>query len=199
MKMEDSMAMDLGLGARLIQFGHTALERHYGSFTPLRGKGIRKGKRVAIRDGGKELICAIKLSTGGRIHFPREGDRWKTLSEVDRVLYLRPMPGAPGEVEAHMYTQDALLERFEENYAAALARGEPHLPIWLSADFEEGERFIGSGFGKLALWREMSAADSKTKQTSLAPQTGTLIQDAKTALARALGIKPENIQILIRA
>lgn len=188
------------------------LRRRYGEVRPVTGQGIQAGTRVTFQEGTEQLVCAIKVTTGGRISFARKGTSWGTLPQVDRVLYVRSTVGDPSRYEAQMFTRETLLAAFDQNREHAVKAGIAKLPTWLSADHEAGDRFVGSGFGEHALWKEageLSAiADISRCKTSESKLTGgsaastarkLTIEEAKCGLAASLGISPDKIEIVIRA
>jgi hypothetical protein len=195
-----------GFVAVLREAGQALLQARYGKIDPVSGQGIQRGTRFKIIENGKPVTCAIKVAAGSdihRIHFPRAGDEWSTLKDVDRVLYLRRSRSKNDEYEAQMYSQEVLLSAFNKNYEHAVKRGIGHLPAWLSPEAEEGDRFVGSGFGGKALWKSTGVLKSGiagistevSLDTEIRPLT---IQQAKRGLAASLGIAPEAIEIIIR-
>jgi hypothetical protein len=193
----------------LREMGEKILSDRCGPIAAVSGRGVQGGTRFSIREDGKNLVCAVKVAAGDeihRIHFPRSqrGATWTTLTEVDRVLYIRRRPGQTDQFEAQMHSKDVLLRAFDANYAHALKKGIDHLPAWLSPDAEEGDRFVGSGFGKDALWTcygsikqdASGSAVSDGKSTGVQPLT---LQQAKNGLAAHFGVAPEAIEIIIRS
>jgi len=126
------------------------------------------------------------------------------LKQVEFVLYVRPASTDSSKFEAQMHSQANLLKAFDENYEAAKARHMEHLPVWLSADKEDGDRFIGSGFGKHALWIELGTsaeADEDRPATTTgatAEHVRRLIEEHKRGLAAELGVSPDAIEIVFR-
>jgi hypothetical protein len=188
--------------------GRQLLADRYGELEPISGQGVQSGIRFAISEGGERLICAIKVAAGEdvhRIHFPRNASdgTWSTLKDVDRVLYLRRRPDRRDKYEAQMHSQAVLLEAFDKNYAHTASVGMGHLPAWLSPDVEEGDRFVGSGYGTKALWKatgRLHDSDGVKPAVATAPEVRPLtIQEAKDGIAASLGIAPEAIEIIIRA
>lgn len=189
------------------------LHRRFGKIDPVTGQGIQEGTRVTFLEGKAKVVCAIKITTGGRISFPRKGTSWGTLDQIDRVLYVRAVPGDASSFEAQMFAQERLLEAFDQNYKHALKVGIAHLPTWLSADHEAGDRFVGSGFGKHALWKEVGklapfgemlpAETCEPKPMEHGAPVSAIrkltIEEAKCGIAASLGISPDKIEILIRA
>jgi hypothetical protein len=193
--------------------GLSVLRGRYADVAPVTGQGIQEGTRVTFYEGTKKLVCAIKVTTGGRISFARKGATWGTLDHVDRVLYVRPITGDASRYEALMLPQESMKAAFDQNHKHAVKIGIDHLPAWLNADHEDGDRFVGSGFGKHALWKEVGEF-SPTLEASLGKSSGMklttaitgasaphklTIEEAKSGIAASLGISPDKIEIVIRA
>jgi hypothetical protein len=184
------------------------LRKRFQSISPVTGQGVQAGTRVSFTKGGETFICAVKVTTRGRIHFARQGAGWATLPHVDRVLYVRLRPGDPPHFEAQMHARETLVAAFEANCQHAEGLGLPHRPAWLNADLEAGDRFVGSGFGKQALWVEVgplliqgaagTPSEDERASSPAAPRRLT-IAEAKEGLAATLGISPDAIEIIIRA
>jgi hypothetical protein len=115
------------------------------------------------------------------------------------VLYVRPIPGDGRRFEAHMYSQDTLVKAFDANLKHTQSVGIGHLPAWLNADEEVGDRFVGSGFGDQALWKEEGDLVAGAKAILAKPDKVTAaIETAKKDIAASLGISPEAVEIVIR-
>lgn len=195
----------------LREFGRQVLERRFGQLEEVRGQGIQRGTRFRFKQNGKTVSCAIKAAAhgAGRIHFSYQNGSWDTLSEVDRVLYVRRSPVRPEQVEAQFHDQKTLLDAFNANRRAAEAQGFTNLPAWLSADSEGRKRHVGSGFGNSAIWRESSGAgDSEPDSTLTDPKPiisgpnqtfAVAVAKAKSSLAVDLGISTNRIEIVIRS
>src|SRR3954469_20959820 len=111
---------------------HTILRRRYGDLKFLSGQGIAKGQRVEFEDGGKQVRCVIKTSSGGRISFGRRGDgSWSGLSESDRVVVVSPTERYGDNLVVSMFDEKVLRDAFETNFAAQEKTGMGHLPNWL--------------------------------------------------------------------
>jgi hypothetical protein len=188
--------------------GLAVLRKRFQNISPVTSQGVQEGTRLSFTKGGDTFICAVKVTTRGRIHFARQGAGWATLSHVDRVLYVRLRPGDPPHFEAQMHACETLVAAFEANRQHAETLGLPHRPAWLNADPEAGDRFVGSGFGKQALWVEVgpllvqgatSAPSDDVRASSPAAPRKLTIAEAKEGLAATLGISPDAIEIIIRA
>jgi hypothetical protein len=191
--------------ATMRDFGRAVLERRYGELEPLRGgQGVPHGTRLRYVEDGKAVKCVIKVveHPAGRISFPYADGTWGALSEVDRVLYVRKLPGGqPGQFEAQMHRQKVLLEAFNKNRKAAEAEGFTNLPAWLSADPGSAKRNTGSGFGRFAVWTEVSGASAPESRpvVAAAPSSfAAVIEKARNNLAADLGISAARIDINIR-
>jgi hypothetical protein len=183
--------------------GRRILEDRYGALTSVSGQGIQSGTRFTFADGDDRRTCAVKVvaKDHNRIHFPRaeDGVGWTTLRDVDLILYLRRLPARTDHYEAHMYSQAALLTAFDENRAHAVATGITHLPAWLSPEKEKGDRFVGSGYGDKALWKENGPIKVGEQTAVDEPVQPLTIQQAKRGIAAFLQISPDAIEITIRA
>lgn len=184
-------------------FGRAVLERRCGELEEVRGQGIPRGTRFRYAEKGKTVVCVIKIAENpaGKISFPYGDGTWGALSEVDRVLYIRKLPGQPGQFEAQMHQQKVLLNAFNENRKVAEAEEFTNLPAWLSPDPVTTRRNVGSGFGKLAIWIEecgTSAPERRPVVAAAPPSVASLIEKAKNNLAADLGISAARIDINIR-
>lgn len=186
----------------LREIGRRVLEERFGALEPVSGQGIQGGTRFQLSDDGRIKTCAVKVVTKdhGRIHFPRAQDGgWVTLRDADLVLYVRRLPGRADQYEAQMYAQADLLDAFDRNWAHAGTAGIAHLPAWLSPEQENGDRFVGSGYGDKAMWKvsgPLKGESTSKGQEEVQPLT---IQQAKRGIAAYLKISPEAIEITIRA
>lgn len=171
-----------------------------------RGSGSPAFSRIELRKGGERQSCAVKVTTEehGRIHFDRDTDgRWKVLQDVDRVLHVWQHPAEPSKISVAMFDAATIQEAFDANHAATTKEGIAHLPPWLSPDRESGRRFVGSGYGDKALWRDV--IDTKTAfppapAPSPAPvrSEGGIMGRIKMMLSKHMGISPESIEIDVR-
>jgi hypothetical protein len=185
------------------EFGRAALERHYGELTSMSGQGVPRGTRFRYVENGKTVTCVIKISAhpAGKISFPYTDGTWGVLSEVDRVLYVRRSPEQPGQFEAQLHRQKVLLDAFNQNRKVAEAGGFTNMQAWLSAEPAKAKRNIGSGFGRFAIWTEVSGslAPKVLRIIDIGPSFfSTAIEKAKNDLATELGINAGRIEITIR-
>jgi hypothetical protein len=187
--------------------GLRVLNARYSDVRLLGGQGVQEGTRVAFTEAGRTVTCAIKVTSRGRISFARKGAEWGTLSQVDRVLYVRSCGDDLGGFEAQMHSRDTLIAAFNQNQEHTASKGIGHLPAWLNADREAGDRFVGSGFGKDALWSEsgkLSEGPERTDPISSLTSGAVhdlrkVIQEAKKLVAAAFGVGTDAIDIVIRA
>jgi hypothetical protein len=201
-------------------FANAILTRRYGKIGAITGWGRQPGTRVKFTDDGKELICAVKVvsQTHGRISFAYKSGTWGALSESDRVLYIRQL--GSGEFEAQMHAQSTILAAFIGNRKAAEANDSAAQLPWLSPEQEKGDRYLGSGFGKDALWTEFSGKPASTIPTPKStppigmgelepdldddlalpalPAVAAAIAKAKATIAAELGVRVTAIAINVR-
>jgi len=199
---------------------HDRLRTHYGTVEVISGQGIAKGQRVRFEDGGREVTCVIKTSSGGRISFGRRDDgSWSGLSECDRVVVVAPTEIDGDELMISMFDRQVLVDAFEANLAAQQKAGMAKVPSWLSPFHEEGRgvRGTGDGFDNKALWQEPFAGKAPVPVdvqlakspsalapaiANAAPATGSVrsltLAEAKEGLARTFGVSPDAIEITIR-
>lgn len=200
--------------AVLRELALSELERRYGRVTDVRGQGLQRGSRVEFVENGKTVTCTLKVAASGhgRISFPYEGGSWGALSQVERVLYVRPSDERLGKVEIQMHSAQTIMDAFNSNRRAA-EKGEfsIKLPVWLSADRESGARCVGSGFGAHALWKAflhqgakpisipatIDARAPNNATSNIGPSITEIIEQAKAELARRLGKNKNEIHIRI--
>ena len=175
------------------------------------GSGVPKLSRIQIERGTEKLTCAVKTTTGGRISFTRNADgTYKVLSEVDRVIHVTPLADDEAMVRVSMFDSARVLTAFEQNHAALNADGKGHLPAWLNPDHEPGPRFVGSGYGKDALWSEVvpvstgpadHAGQPSTTEGSALPGSETtsgIMDRIKMMLSQHMGVRPDQLEIDVR-
>lgn len=174
------------------------VRERYGDIETRTGKGIPTGQRFEFAENGKQMLCVVKVSTGGRISFARDDDTWKGgLLDADRILVVAPTELDGQDFVVRMFEQKVVLKAFEENHKAQRAAGHGHLPNWIAPFREEnrGDRGVGDGFGDKALWSEpLEATEITPRDISTAPLT---IREAKEGLARTFNVSPDAIRIII--
>ncbi len=168
------------------------------------GQGVPRFSRLEIAKEGRKRTCLVKCTTGGRISFTRDDDgTYRVLRDADYVLHVQRVSNDPNVVAITMFNATDVVAAFEENHESLEARGMSHIPSWVNPEFEEGWRLKGSGFGKKALWSELSPLNpSITSAREEIPAAETAeswtIAEAKLRLARSFGVPPESIEITIR-
>jgi hypothetical protein len=180
------------------------------------GQGVPKWSRVQIENGpGSTQTCLIKTSTSGRISFTRETDgTFKFLRDADRVLHVHTPADRPTEVRISMFDKATIVDAFEANHKALVARKMDHIPSWVNPEPEDGWRQTGSGFIRKAKWSEAvplpppsasprvlpsaslepSVSDASTEATN---QSG-IMERIKIMLSEHMGVRPELIEIDVR-
>ncbi len=190
---------------KLRDFSLKALQRRFEKVIPIRRQGAKEGTLYELWKGGNKSVCAVKATSGGRISFPRKHDKWTPLYMTDFVIYARLSPKDANQIEVQFHSNSVIQEAFDTNLHHARGIGQDHLPVWLDADHEPGDRFVGSGFGKSALWVEFGmfgGDDPKPATLSSVPIDETrklTIDEAKRGIAASLGISPECVEIHVRA
>jgi hypothetical protein len=181
------------------------LRRRYGRLALLTGQGITKGERVQFQLDGKDVRCAIKTSTGGRISFGKRDGKWSGLDDSDFVVIVAPTALHHDDYEVSMYDQQTMRDVFDRNQTAQEMAGMGELPNWVAPFHEEGRgpRGVADGFADKALWAEpLSTQSAALVNASEAPQTPTVraltIDEAKLGLAMTYSVSPEAIEISIR-
>lgn len=93
-----------------------------------------------------------------------------------------------------MFSKKTVRNAFEKGRAALEENEKSHLPTCLNPGFEEGRRFVGSGFKKDALWTEIvlhldppAAAEMTTVATTDEPG---IMERLKTMLCQYFGGTP---------
>lgn len=180
------------------------------------GSGVPKFSRLEIADGRGKLTCAVKVTTTtqGRISFTRSSDgTYKVLSDSERVIYARPADaGDEAKVFIAMFDAVTVKQAFDANFAARKGTDQEDLPMWLSPELEKGQRFIGSGFQKKALWSEVRLLSGQIGESAAGEQPTTLpsptagegdtaigIMDRiKAMLSAHMGVRPDQLEVDVR-
>lgn len=203
-----------------------ALERDGWVVTRARGVGNSRIRRIA-KDSKSKLV-AIRTSQDRWIAFPRTRDdaTWATLSEVDAVAVASLDPDDPTYARIHLLDANDLQSRFDRAYAARRAAGHS-IPrgrgVWIALYENEAldpPTLVGAGAGlateaiaRVALPgsdESMAAGVVPPVSPPFAPTTeparagnsseGRLtIAEAKSRLARTLGVDPSSIKITVEA
>jgi hypothetical protein len=193
--------------AKLRDFSLKVLQRRFDRVIPIPRQGAKEGSFYELWKDGKKSVCAVKATSGGRICFPRKNNKWTPLYMTDFVVYARPSPKNANQIEMQFHSKSVIQEAFDANLRHAQSVGIDiiKLPAWLNADHESGDRFVGSGFGKSALWVEFGAFSEGSPKPAiisslLIDETPKLtIDEAKRGIAASLGISPECVEIYVRA
>lgn len=209
----------------LVDAALSTLEKEGWRVARVRGGG--KGRVRRISKGNKNLLAAIRTSQDEYIAFPRTDDdsAWATLSEVDVVVAAAVDDARnPRFAQVHMFDADDLRQRFDRAYAARRAAGHT-IPlgrgVWVSLYHDEATDpvgRVGAGIGLASppiarvplnavaatrtqapgaplaqppTWSAGAADDSDDEPLTIA--------QAKTRLARSLGVDPSSIKITVEA
>lgn len=170
------------------------------------GSGVPKLSRLELKKGPEFLKCAVKTTAKGRISFARDDEgHFKVLDGFDLVLHVQPVIDETGvtAICLSLFSKERVLEAFEQNYAALQEDENSHLPSWLSPTYEEGRRFIGSGFGKDALWSEIVAISDisgglKNGSSEDDGEELGVMDHIKAMLSDHLGVRPDQVEVDVR-
>lgn len=206
----------------LIAGALAALERD--GWKVSREKGGVKGRVRQITKNGKTLLAAIRTSQDGWIAFPRnlKDTKWMTLSDVDVVVAAAINPEQPRVGLVHIFEAKELLDRFDRAYAAR--RKEKHKihlgrGVWVSLYHQESNDpvyRVGAGLGLLRkafatipLGDDEVGVPGNTQPPKVPPTSAAesvegdfeplTIAQAKTRLARTLGVPETSVKISIEA
>lgn len=209
----------------LVDAALSTLEKEGWKVARVRGGG--KGRVRRISKGSKNLLAAIRTSQDEYIAFPRTEDdsAWATLSEVDVVVAAAVDDARnPKFAQVHMFDAEDLRQRFDRAYAARRAAGHT-IPIgrgvWVSLYHEEATDpagRVGAGIGlasppiaKISLKAVEAKSTNAPDAPAAQPPTWSTasndddddepltIAQAKTRLARTLGVDPSSIRITVEA
>jgi len=210
------------LRTKLVRAGLETLEKEGWKVAKVTGAG--KGRVRRITKGNVTKLAAIRTTQDTWIAFPRNEDdsAWVTLSDVDVVVAVSvDDPDEPQFAKVHFLEADDLRSRFDRAYQARRAAGHS-IPIgrgvWLSLYDDEGTspvQRVGAGAGNIHPPRAVvplgdqgspsskpnfdgasNAADAVGVAEDEQPLT---IAQAKTRLARTLGVDPSSIKITVEA
>ena len=167
------------------------------------GSGTPPYSRLRASRGNERYVVVVKAVTkpAGRIHFTPENGRWKALEGATHVLHVWDRPADPGRVRLRLFEVGTVLAAFEKNHAAKVEHGQGNLPCWVSPEFEEGWRHTGSGFGRDALWDEITPLDRDNPQSSMLtpPPSGPgFLEQVRAMVAAHMGVAPERIEVEVR-
>lgn len=195
------------------------LEKEGWTVRKVSGFGNARIRRL-VKDG-KSMLAAIRTTQDQWIAFPRTQDdtTWATLSAVDAVVVASVDPDDPQFARVHMMDANELGHRFDRAYTARRAAGHS-IPVgrgmWIALYEQEASdpvTLVGAGAGianapiaRLPLadlgLRTRSALPRDTTQRATARDTDDemlSIAEAKSRLARTLGVQPSSIKITVEA
>lgn len=197
---------------QLFQAGVRALEGLGYKVERVLGSGKSSVRRIV--KGKESKVVSIRTTQDTWIAFPRtDHDKgWRTLDEVDLVVAVSvDDPDNPKFAKVHMLGGDEMRDRFNRAYAARKRAGHT-IPIgrgvWVSLYIPESNdpvSHVGAGAGlktppiaTIPLVYDArpvieTAADVENDFEPLS------IPEAKRRLAITLGVKPENIKIMVDA
>ena len=161
------------------------------------------GVFICVSGADGDQVAIIKTSTSGRISFTRESDgKYKVLKDADFVVHVTPLAGT-GNVRISLFARQTIIDAFDVNHAAKVARGMEHVPSWLNPVEEPGWRLTGSGFMTQAYWSEIVALDgpaSADEHLASEPNVAEkgIMDRIREMLAEHMGVKPELIEIDVR-
>jgi hypothetical protein len=159
------------------------------------GSGVPKSSRLSLsQPGERSKMGVVKVTTSGRISFPHKDGKWTPLHKMDCVLYAHDQ--GDGKIRVQMFSREVIEKAFDTLRTALSARNMGHIPHWLAPFHEQGERFIGSGFGDKAEWTvdiDPGAASVPSPASSLSEA----IEQAKGIIANALGRNSREIDLTV--
>ena len=195
------------------------LEKNGWSISKATGFGKSRVRRIA--KAGKSMLAAIRTTQDCWIAFPRTDDdvRWATLSDVDVVVVASVDPEDSKFARVHMIDAREMQSRFDRAYAARRAAGHT-IPkgrgVWVALYENEASdpvTLVGAGAGiankplarvslnevKPPFGSPPTAAATDRTRAGNADEESLTIAEAKTRLARTLGIDPSSIKITVEA
>lgn len=179
-----------------------------------------------MKKAGVTLVTSIRTTRDRWIAFPplAGGTRWKTLDDVQRVLVATvDSKDDPRDVSVYMFDAGEVRERFNASYAARIGGGHvvrDNYGMWVALDQKPAGNpsNVGSGladkYKPIAVYSISSLIESGAggeawdsdiavppeEAAGLEPDEPPLtIADAKRRLARAFGVDPANIKIIVEA
>jgi hypothetical protein len=200
----------VSLRRTLFDLGEAALERDGWRVERIQGIGKSSVRRIV--KGSEQFTVSIRTTQDCWIAFPRKSDDsgWVTLDEVDFVVAVTvdnkddPKEGMVFKVEG-----DEMRERFDRTYRARLDAGHS-IPVgrgvWVSMFVQEDPAAPSTVGGGIAIGRKpllvvkLDAPLDDVPPVSMPMEEPPLtIAEAKRRLAKALGVDPENVKIVIEA
>lgn len=202
----------VAMKTQLFEAGVKALEGVGYKVERVPGSGKSSVRRIV--KGKESKVVSIRTTQDMWIAFPRtEHDRgWRTLDEVDLVVAVSvDDPRNPKFAKVHMLDGNEMRDRFNRAYAAR-KRAKHTIPIgrgvWVSLYIPEGNdpvSHVGAGAGlKTPPIATIPLLDEARPEIETATDVEShfeplSIPEAKRRLAITLGVKPENIKIIVDA
>jgi hypothetical protein len=197
---------------QLFEAGIRALEGAGYKVERVQGSGKSSVRRIV--NGKESKVVSIRTTQDTWIAFPRtEHDKgWRTLDDVDLVVAVSvDDPHNPKFAKVHMLDGNEMRDRFNRAYAARKRAGHT-IPIgrgvWVSLYIPEGNNpvsHVGAGAG-LNTPPIATIPIMGDERLAIEPAAGVentfeplSIPEAKRRLAITLGVKPENIKIVVDA
>ena len=201
--------MKVDLRKKLQGVAMKALDEEGWEVTNTVGGGITHVRRIT--KNGASKLAAIRTSQDTWIAFMRNKDntKWTTLADVDVVVVASvDRHPDPKFVQIHMIDANEMRDRFDRAYAARRDAGHS-LPegrgVWVSLYQQENTEpvsLVGAGAGiahppivRVPLDSPRAGGGSDTQRD----EEPLNIAEAKTRLARTLGVDAANIKITVEA
>ena len=200
--------MKVDLRRNLQKVAMEALGREGWEVTSTVGGGITHVRRIT--KNGASKLAAIRTSQDTWIAFMRNKDntKWTTLSDVDVVVVASvDRHSDPKFAQIHMIDANEMRDRFDRAYAARRDAGHS-LPegrgIWVSLYQQENTDPVslvgaGAGIAHPPIARVPLDSPGSGSSETQRDEEPLNIAEAKTRLARTLGVDPANIKITIEA
>jgi hypothetical protein len=200
------------LRRKLFAIGVESLERDGWKVERVPGEGKSSVRRIT--KGGESLLITIRTTQDTWIAFPRKGQKWGTLSDVDAVLAVSVDDREePRFAQVHMIDGDEMRERFDRNYAARKAAGHSQpsgYGTWVSLYHQEAQdpaNRVGAGAGiknppiaRVSLTNgQATMAVPAARPPRLDAGQPLTINQAKEGLALTFGVEPSSVKITIEA
>ena len=195
------------LRRKLVDICTSVLEQEGWQTRQVRGFHGARIRRIT-RDGDSKL-AAIRTTQDSWIAFPRtrDGSKWATLSEVDVVVVASVDPDDRTFARIHMIDAEEMRNRFDRAYAARLGAGHT-IPrgrgVWIALyknEVSDPVTLVGAGAGIANKPIARVLLDPATQRDSASgdDERPLTIAEAKTRLARTLGVDPSSIKITVEA
>jgi hypothetical protein len=175
-----------------------------------RWPGSRKSSERRITKRGQSLRATIRTARDRWLAFPltdTNGTRFGPLAAADRVIVPTLDPEDDGYALVFDFPADDIRQRFKKAYEARKRAGHA-VPndgrgIWISLFKRDGHPVysIGGGAALDQKWFARVPLDRKdtSKQTAAPTSLAEAIAAAKSQIAAAAGVRPEQVRISIEA